>query len=142
MCAPSNQFGGQAPGSSEEERQAAIRKFGIQSLPVLDKLLVNGSNTHPLYQLLKRQQPVSLPSSQGPVRGLGQEEGSIEWNYVKFLVDRSGHAVKRYKPSFDPLDFEKDVKLLLAGKKVLPAECITHPGRKVCNADKIIAGEV
>ena len=27
---PCNQFGGQAPGSSEEERQYAYRKFGIE----------------------------------------------------------------------------------------------------------------
>ena len=32
---PCNQFGGQAPGSSEEERAFAIKKFGIQSLPVM-----------------------------------------------------------------------------------------------------------
>ena len=28
-----------------------------------------------------------------------------------------------------------DVRLLLAGKDVLPAECIAHPGRKVCKVD-------
>lgn len=32
---PCNQFGGQAPGSSEEERAFAIKKFGIESLPVM-----------------------------------------------------------------------------------------------------------
>jgi hypothetical protein len=30
-----NQFGGQAPGTSEEERAFAIKKFGIESLPVM-----------------------------------------------------------------------------------------------------------
>ncbi len=30
-----NQFGGQAPGTSEEERAFAIKKFGIDSLPVM-----------------------------------------------------------------------------------------------------------
>jgi hypothetical protein len=28
---------------------------------------------------------------------------------VKFLVDREGQAVARYKPGYDPLDFEADV---------------------------------
>jgi glutathione peroxidase-family protein len=32
-------------------------------------------------------------------------------NYVKFLVNREGQAVARYKPGFDPLDFEADVSL-------------------------------
>ena len=35
---PCNQFGGQAPGSSEEERAFAIKKFGIESLPVMVRL--------------------------------------------------------------------------------------------------------
>jgi hypothetical protein len=28
---------------------------------------------------------------------------------VKFLVNRDGQAVARYKPGYDPLDFEADV---------------------------------
>ena len=36
----------------------------------------------------------------------------MEWNYVKFLVDREGLPVQRYKPAFDPLDFEGDVRAL------------------------------
>lgn len=31
-----------------------------------------------------------------------------------------------------PLINETDIKLLLAGREPLPAECIMHPGRKVC----------
>lgn len=62
----------------------------------------------------------------------------LEWNYVKFLVDRQGHAVKRFKPAFDPAEFEGDVRLLLAGKPPTPAECATHPGRKVCNVDRLL----
>lgn len=99
---------------------------------MFDKIEVNGGGTHPIYQILKRQQPVSVPSS-GP-RPPG-EPGRIEWNYTKFLVDRDGVARKRFKPSFDPLDFEADVRLLLAGREPQPPECIAHPGRKVCKVD-------
>ena len=140
MTVSCNQFGGQAPGSDEEERQAAYNKFGTSNFPVLDHMLVNGADAHPLYKYMKTVQPVSLPSSQAPARGLGQEEGVLEWNYVKFLIDRRGVPVKRFKPAFDPLEFEGDVRLLLAGKDVLPGECITHPGRKVCNVEKILTG--
>jgi len=65
--------------------------------------------------------------------------GSIEWNYVKFLVDRNGQPVKRYKSAFDPLDFEADVRLVLAGKPPLPGECAMHPGRKVCNVERLLS---
>lgn len=135
--APCDQFGGQAPGSSEEEREAAIAKFGIQ-FPVLDKLDVNGSNTHPIYQVLKRAQPVAQPSSLGG--GGGGRVGEVAWNYEKFLVSRDGVPLKRWKSAFDPMEFEGDVRLALAGRPPLPAECFAHPGRIVCNVDRLLEG--
>lgn len=135
VAAPCNQFGGQAPGTSEEERAWAFKKFGFD-FPVADKLIVNGPDAHPMYKYMRNQQPISLPSSNPPPPG---EKGRIEWNYVKFIVDRDGQAVKRYKPGFDPLEFEGDIRLLLAGKPPLPAECVTHPGRKVCKVDSLLA---
>lgn len=56
---------------------------------------------------MKARQPFSLPGQPRPIPG--QEPGVIEWNYVKFLVDRNGQPVKRYKPAFDPMSFEDDV---------------------------------
>lgn len=112
---PCNQFGGQAPGTSEEERAFAHKKFGFE-FSVFDKVDVNGPRAHPVYQLLRKQQPRSFPSQGARVGG---KKGDLEWNYVKFLVARDGKAVRRYKPSFDPLDFEDDVKALLEGKPLL-----------------------
>lgn len=123
---PCNQFGGQAPGTSDEERAWAWKKFGFQ-FDVFDKIDVNGPGAHPLYKFMKSRQPVG-----------GRANGDIEWNYVKFLVDRNGQPIKRYKPAYDPLDFEADVRLALAGLPPVPAECAMHPGRKVCNADRIL----
>lgn len=134
-----SQFGNQAPGTDEEEREYAYKKFGRRDFAVLDHIIVNGPDTHPLYRYLKSQQPISLPSSQSqPVR-LGSEAGALEWNYVKFMINKDGIPVKRFKPAFDPLDFEGDVRMLLAGRDPLPAECIAHPGRKVCNVDNLLA---
>ena len=42
---PCNQFGGQAPGTSEEERAFAIKKFGIQSLPVMVRIDLRALNS-------------------------------------------------------------------------------------------------
>jgi len=130
LCAFScNQFGGQAPGTSQEERDWAVRKFGFE-FDVFDKIDVNGPTAHPLYKYLRSKQPRSLPSSYSRPGG-----DSIEWNYVKFLVDRNGQPVKRFGSAFNPADFESDVRLLLAGKPPLPEECILHPGRRVCKVD-------
>ena len=60
-------------------------------------------------------------------------------NYVKFLCNRNGKPVKRYGPSFDPLEFENDLRLVLAGKQPLPAECFMHPSRPACNVNKLLA---
>lgn len=130
LCAfPCNQFGGQAPLSDEGERQFAIKKFGFE-FDVYDKIEVNDEGAHPLYQYLKRAFPRSSPSSRRPSVG---EKGRIEWNYVKFLIDRNGRPVRRYNPYFDPLKFEGDVRLLLAGKDtLLPESCLVDPDSPEC----------
>ena len=54
---------------------------------MFSKLDVNGANTHPVYSYIKEA---------------GAEYAQdIEWNFVKFLVDREGRVVKRFKSSFD-----------------------------------------
>lgn len=68
------QFGGQAPGSSEEQRQAAFYKFGFE-FDVMDKLNVNGPDAHPLYPFLRSRQPQSLPRGSRSPSG----SSSIEW---------------------------------------------------------------
>ena len=41
------------------------------------------------------------------------KKGDIVWNFTKFLVDKEGNAVKRYDPTFDPSEIEKDLLELL-----------------------------
>jgi glutathione peroxidase len=103
LAFPSNQFGGQAPGTSDEEREYAYYKFGFE-FPVFDKIDVKGPAMSPVYDFLKSKQP-----------------GEIEWNYVKFLVNRDGVPVRRFKPGFDPVDFEEDLVATLEGRP-LPAK--------------------
>ncbi|GMH34301.1 hypothetical protein BSKO_02135 [Bryopsis sp. KO-2023] len=123
-------FGGQAPLSDEGEREYAIQKFGFD-FDVYDKIEVNDGGAHPLYRYLKSEFPKSSP--QGRSRPSVGEKGRIEWNYVKFLINRDGKPVRRYTPYFDPLKFEGDVKLLLAGKdNLLPEECLANPDSPEC----------
>ena len=42
-----------------------------------------------------------------------QKDGDIVWNFTKFLIDKDGHAVKRYDPTFLPRNIEKDILELL-----------------------------
>ena len=37
----------------------------------------------------------------------------IKWNFTKFLVDKNGNVVKRYDPTFDPKNIEKDLKEII-----------------------------
>ena len=38
-----------------------------------------------------------------------KKKGDIVWNFTKFLVDKNGNAIKRYDPTFDPAEIEKDL---------------------------------
>lgn len=135
-AAPCDQFGGQAPGTDEEERAAAFRKFGTEEFDVYDHILVNGPDAHPLYKLLKAALPSDAPGSQRPYPGA--EPGAITWNYTKFLIGRDGQPLARYKPGFDPLEFEGDVQLALAGLPPRREECLMHPGRTGCSVNKLL----
>ena len=41
------------------------------------------------------------------------KKGDIVWNFTKFLVDKEGNAIKRYNPTFDPSEIEKDLLEIL-----------------------------
>ena len=52
---PCNQFMGQEPGTDEEIQTFCKTKYDV-NFPVMKKIEVNGSNTHPLYEYLKSEQ--------------------------------------------------------------------------------------
>lgn len=96
---PSNQFGAQAPCSSECERAYLFHKIGLPpgSLPVFDKGDPNG------------------PGSLEPfIVAKGHTKGhDVAWNYEKFLADGDGKPVARYASDADPLDAEPQIRKLL-----------------------------
>jgi glutathione peroxidase len=97
---PCNQFGQQEPGNSDQIQSFCEINFGV-SFQLFQKIKVNGSDAHPLYQYLSKAVP-----------GILGTEG-IKWNFTKFLVDRSGKVVKRYPPTAKPEDLVKDIQALL-----------------------------
>ena len=96
---PSNEFGGQSPGSNEEIAQFCRLKFGTD-FPTFGKLKTNGSGAHPLYKQLK--------SAQGGILG-----SAIKWNFTKFLVSPDGEIVNRYAPTTEPKALRADIEKVL-----------------------------
>ena len=97
---PSNQFGGQDPGTNEEIGAFCMTNYGV-SFPMMEKIDVNGSNALPLYQWLTKEKPGLL--------GLT----AIKWNFTKFLIDRDGNVVERFAPTTKPEELQAAVEALL-----------------------------
>ena len=97
---PCNQFGGQESGSNEDIAKFCDLNFRV-SFPLFEKIEVNGDNAHPLFQYLKDAKPGLLGTK------------AIKWNFTKFLVDKSGHPVKRYGPKDLVARIEEDLPNLL-----------------------------
>ncbi len=98
---PSNQFGGQDPGSNEEIGAFCTRNYGV-SFPMMEKIEVKGAGAAPLYQWLTKEKPGLLGST------------AIKWNFTKFLVGRDGQVIKRYAPLDKPASLAGDIEAALA----------------------------
>jgi len=97
---PSNSF------NQEHKTNPEIKEWNSKhkgaSFDVFSRIAVNGDCTHPLYAYLKH--------AKGGPFGVN----FIKWNYTKFLIGRNGRAVKRYAPTTEPVDAEKDIEAELA----------------------------
>ncbi|MEL7485932.1 MAG: glutathione peroxidase [Pseudomonadota bacterium] len=98
---PCNQFGAQEPGDEKEIAEFCSLTYDV-SFPMFAKIDVNGTNTHPLYEYLKKAKPGFAGST------------AVKWNFTKFLVDADGRAVRRYAPQDKPKAMEREIKKLLA----------------------------
>ena len=100
LAFPANNFGQQEPGTNEEIKGFCLTKYSV-GFPLFSKISVKGGDKHPLYQYLTEQSPFP---------------GEVEWNFQKYLVDRSGNVVARYHHRTKPLAAEvvKDVERFLA----------------------------
>ena len=87
---PSNDFGGQEPGTEQEIKRFCEERFQV-TFPMFSKVKVTGATKDPLYMFLTEQ---SGEAHRGPVR----------WNFTKFLVDPTGKVVNRFGSSTRPMD--------------------------------------
>lgn len=96
---PCDQFAHQEPGTDQEIQQFCKLNFGV-TFPLFGKVDVNGSNAHPVFQLLSE----ALPGAIGR---------KIKWNFTKFLIDREGNPVKRFSPRTAPAKLVDDIIKLM-----------------------------
>ena len=84
---PSNQFGGQEPGSNDEIKEFCETTFGID-FPISEKMSVVGSEAHPFFLWAKK----NYGSSAVP-----------KWNFHKIIIGKNGKVVETFasitKPS-------------------------------------------
>jgi len=88
---PSNDFGAQEPGSNQQIADFCRSTYGVR-FPMFAKIRVVGPDAHALYRHLS-----GLPAPLG---------GEVQWNFQKYLVDRSGRVVAVYPSRTPPSDPE------------------------------------
>jgi glutathione peroxidase len=101
---PSNQFGGQEPGTAEEIQEFCSLTWGV-TFPLFEKVDVNGADRHPLFAELTES-----PDADGTA-------GDVQWNFEKFLVGRDGTVAGRFRSKTEP----DDAVLVTAIEKELAA---------------------
>lgn len=88
---PSNEFGGQEPGSNEEIATFCKINYGV-SFPITNKTFVkHGNNQHQVYQWL----------SDKTKNGWNNEAPS--WNFGKYLVGPEGNLLHYFPSNVTPL---------------------------------------
>ncbi|TVQ06588.1 MAG: glutathione peroxidase [Balneolaceae bacterium] len=85
---PANNFGGQEPGTDEEIAQFCEMNFGVK-FPLFSRISVRGDDQHPLFTMLTNVENPDFT-------------GDISWNFEKFLIDRNGNLVRRFKSNVEP----------------------------------------
>jgi glutathione peroxidase len=95
---PSNDFGAQEPGTEEQIKQFCGLKYDV-TFDMFSKVKVKGNDKVDVYKYL----------TEGT-------KAQVQWNFNKFLVDKSGKVVKYYASSVSPEspELKKDIENLLS----------------------------
>ena len=84
---PSNDFGGQEPGTPVEIMKTAHEEYGVH-FPLAAKVEVRGANPHPFYRWAAGERPLETP----------------RWNFHKYLIGRDGHIAAVFPTAVEPMD--------------------------------------
>ena len=91
---PSNQFGGQEPGSNEEIKNFCETNFNI-TFPITDKFDVKGENAHGLYKWAKENHGNSTVPKWNFHKILINKEGKIQDTFSSFITPLSDKIIKQ-----------------------------------------------
>ena len=80
---PSNDFGAQEPGTDTDIKSFCSLTFGV-SFPLFSKGHVRGPQKQDTFRFLTGEGPPRLRSE-------------VRWNFEKFLIDRSGRLIGRWR---------------------------------------------
>jgi glutathione peroxidase len=83
---PSNDFGQQEPGNSQEIAHFCQLNYGV-TFPMTAKEVVSGADAHPFYLWAKKK----LGFGSGP-----------KWNFHKYLINRKGELITYYYSTTAP----------------------------------------
>ena len=81
---PCNDFGGQEPGTLDEIKEFCSSTFNA-NFPLFEKVHAKGQTTEP-FTTLNKSEPA----------------GDVEWNFEKFLINKQGTVIRRFKSSIEP----------------------------------------
>ena len=96
---PSNQFGGQEPGTNKEIKNFCETNFNI-TFPITSKVDVKGDNAHTLYKWAKENHGnTTIP----------------KWNFHKILINKEGKIHDTFNSFIDPLSSKilKEIEKIL-----------------------------
>ena len=96
---PSNQFGGQEPGSNKEIKDFCETNFNI-TFPITNKIDVKGNNAHIIYKWAKENHGNSTVP---------------KWNFHKILINKKGKIQDTFNSFVKPLSDKiiKEIELVL-----------------------------
>jgi len=97
LAFPCNDFGNQEPGELEEIKEFCSATYGV-NFQLFQKVHAKGNTTEP-FTTLNKVNPA----------------GDVEWNFEKFLVNRQGEVIARFKSSVEPdgVEITKAIEKLL-----------------------------
>lgn len=85
---PSNDFLGQEPGTNDDIKKFCKLNYDV-SFPMFSKAPVTGKEKQPVFKRLTEESPSDL-------------QGEVRWNFEKFLVDKNGQVVGRWRSMTSP----------------------------------------
>lgn len=102
---PSNDFGGQEPGTAKQIATFCKARFGV-SFPLFEKTRTKGAEASPVWKLL------------------AAKHGEPQWNFHKYLVGRDGQILGAYRSEVTPQgpELQTAIEAALAAPSPSPAK--------------------